>query len=108
MSMQNVTGLYQAESTSFASFPGVDAAMKRWSRGEAIGWQPERSPFVRKVDDRSHDRDGCCWIEQRIVPIDRPHLCRPLCPASIGLMFAVLNVSIVSSLNRRADGHEHQ
>ncbi|MFG0255348.1 MAG: hypothetical protein ACF787_09660 [Rhodopirellula sp. JB053] len=29
MSMENVKGLYQTQTTSFASFPGVYAAVKR-------------------------------------------------------------------------------
>ncbi|MCC9658826.1 hypothetical protein LOC70_23700 [Rhodopirellula sp. JC737] len=37
MSMENVKGLYQTQSTLFTSFPGVYAAVKRLSRGEAIG-----------------------------------------------------------------------
>ncbi|MCC9642249.1 hypothetical protein LOC71_08180 [Rhodopirellula sp. JC740] len=78
MSMENVKGWYQTQSTLFASFPGVYAAVKRWSRGDAIGWQPERSPFVRKVDDRSHDRDECCKFERLDVASDRPQLCRAL------------------------------
>ncbi|MCC9658807.1 hypothetical protein, partial [Rhodopirellula halodulae] len=89
MSMENVKGLHQTQSTSFASFPGVYAAVKRWSRGEAIGWQPERSPFVKKVDDRSHDRDKCCKFERFDVASDRSQFCPPSCATSIGLMLKV-------------------